>query len=90
MADVFATMAPTHGTGRRKLQAIARDVMIQRGLLPEFSLAAIAETNQITRPAQASGEEVRDLRGLLWASIDNDDSSDLDQLSVAEPCRAAR
>ena len=78
-------MATTHGSGRRKLQIIARDVMIQRGLRPEFSLAAIAETNRITRPAQASGAEVRDLRGLLWASIDNDDSRDLDQLSVAEP-----
>jgi exoribonuclease-2 len=78
-------MATTHGSGRRRLQIIARDVMIQRGLLPEFSLAAIAETNQITRPAQASGAEVRDLRGLLWASVDNDDSRDLDQLSVAEP-----
>ena len=74
-----------HGNGRRRLQAIAHDVMIQRGLRPDFSLAAIAETNRIAQPAQASGAEVRDLRGLLWASIDNDDSKDLDQLSVAEP-----
>jgi exoribonuclease-2 len=59
--------------------------MIQRGLEPDFSLAAIAETNRITQPAYASGAEVRDLRGLLWASIDNDDSKDLDQLSVSEP-----
>ena len=29
--------------------------------------------------------EIRDLRGLFWASIDNDDSEDLDQLTVAEP-----
>ncbi len=81
----FPIMANRHGNGRRRLQAIAHNVMIQRGLLPDFSLAAIAETNRITQPAQASGAEVRDLRGLLWASIDNDDSKDLDQLSVSEP-----
>jgi exoribonuclease II len=28
--------------------------------------------------------DIRDLRVLLWASIDNDDSRDLDQLSVAQ------
>ena len=31
-----------------------------------------------------SGEPLRDLRELLWCSIDNDDSLDLDQLTVAE------
>ena len=59
--------------------------MLERGLLPDFSPAVIAETNRIAEPARASGPAVRDLRGLLWASIDNDDSEDLDQLSVAEP-----
>ena len=36
------------------------------------------------RLQQMNGEAVRDLRDLLWASIDNDDSLDLDQLTVAE------
>ena len=33
----------------------------------------------------ANGAQIRDLRALLWCSIDNDDSRDLDQLSVAQP-----
>src|ERR1700720_2267694 len=78
-------MATTHGTGKDELQSIAHEAMLQRGLLPDFSPAVIAETDQITQAAAASGAAIRDLRALLWASIDNDDSGDLDQLSVAEP-----
>jgi len=78
-------MATTRSTGKDVLFDIAREVMLQRGLLPDFSPAVIEETSRITRAAAASGAGVRDLRGLLWASIDNDDSRDLDQLSVAEP-----
>jgi len=72
-------------TGKSELQRIAHEAMLQRGLLPDFSPAVIAESNRIARAAAASGGAVRDLRGLPWASIDNDDSRDLDQLSVAEP-----
>ena len=78
-------MATTHRPGKDELQSIAHEAMLQRGLLPDFSAAVIAETNRITQAAAASGAAIRDLRGLLWASIDNDDSRDLDQLSVAEP-----
>lgn len=59
--------------------------MVQRGLLPDFSTAAVAEADTLSGPAKATGPSVRDLRSLLWASIDNDDSRDLDQLSVAVP-----
>ena len=58
--------------------------MIERGLLPDFSAAALAELDRIQAPAGENGEPVRDLTDLLWASIDNDDSLDLDQLTVAE------
>ncbi len=58
--------------------------MVARGLLPEFSPAALAEASALGPAAPEAGASPRDLRGLLWASIDNDDSRDLDQLSVAE------
>jgi VacB/RNase II family 3'-5' exoribonuclease len=70
---------------RDRLKNLARQAMLQRGLLPDFSGAAVAESNAIARAATAAGASFRDLRSLLWASIDNDDSRDLDQLSVATP-----
>jgi VacB/RNase II family 3'-5' exoribonuclease len=70
---------------RKTLQAIARRAMTERGLEPDFSAAARAEADAITKPPSEAGSFIRDLTGLLWASIDNDDSRDLDQLTVAEP-----
>ena len=81
----YHSTVTTPKTGKNDLQSIAHEAMLQRGLLPDFSPAVLAETNQITHAAAASGAAIRDLRGLLWASIDNDESRDLDQLSVAEP-----
>jgi VacB/RNase II family 3'-5' exoribonuclease len=69
---------------RAILQSIAQRAMIDRGLLPDFSPEALAELDRIQAPAAAQGEAIRDLTNLLWASIDNDDSRDLDQLTVAE------
>ncbi len=67
-----------------KLKSIAHRIMIERGLLPDFSPAVVAETTAIVDAATARDPAVRDLRELLWASIDNDTSRDLDQLSVSE------
>jgi len=72
---------------RSILQIIAHRAMIERGLLPDFSAAALAELGRLPVPALTDDETVRDLRDLLWASIDNDDSRDLDQLTVAEAVR---
>ena len=69
---------------RAILQDIAHRAMIERGLLPDFSAAVLAELDRIQAPAGGNGDTVRDLTDLLWASIDNDDSLDLDQLTVAE------
>ena len=74
---------------RSRLQAIAREAMVDRGLLPSFSPAVLAETDAITAAATRTDPSFRDLRGLLWCSIDNDDSLDLDQLTVTEPKEGA-
>jgi VacB/RNase II family 3'-5' exoribonuclease len=71
---------------RGDLKAIARQAMLERGLLPDFSPAAQRQTDGLARAA--TERTVRDLTNRLWASIDNDDSRDLDQLSVAEPLSA--
>ena len=70
---------------RSELQAIARRAMRERGLEPDFSPAVLTETGAISGPAEERDSAIRDLRHLPWASIDNDDSRDLDQLSVAAP-----
>jgi VacB/RNase II family 3'-5' exoribonuclease len=74
----------TDKSHRLILEQIARRAMLERGLLPDFSAESLDELDRIYSPATANPGQVRDLRALLWASIDNDDSRDLDQLTVAE------
>ena len=62
--------------------------MRDRGLLPDFSPDVERQLAAIHAPAD--DESARDLRGLLWCSIDNDDSRDLDQLTVAEDLGGGR
>jgi exoribonuclease-2 len=69
-------------SSRRFLQEIAQQAMRDRGFEPDFSQAAQAQVARLQGPAPPDGR--RDLRKLLWCSIDNDDSRDLDQLSVAD------
>jgi exoribonuclease-2 len=57
--------------------------MIERGFEPDYSAAAAAQVRQLSEHTSPQGDR-RDLRHLLWCSIDNEDSRDLDQLSVAE------
>jgi len=77
-------MSGTQKQHRIMLQNIARRVMLERGLFPDFSAEALTELANIQAPSTVDDEKVRDLRDLLWASIDNDDSLDLDQLTFAE------
>jgi exoribonuclease-2 len=74
----------TPQSDRGLLRALAIRAMRERGLDPDFSQEELAEAETVrAAPANAS-DPVRDQRTLLWCSIDNDDSRDLDQLSVAD------
>ncbi|PYR40925.1 MAG: ribonuclease II [Acidobacteria bacterium] len=75
----------TQQSDRALLRTIAIRAMRERGLEPEMPAAALAQADAMNAPARTTEEPTRDLRALLWCSIDNDDSRDLDQLSVAEP-----
>src|SRR4051794_917169 len=86
MDEVSFTIEGEMKHHRTDLKHIARRAMIERGLLPDFSAEALAELARIQAAPTNRHSDTRDLRGLLWASIDNDDSRDLDQLTVAEPC----
>jgi VacB/RNase II family 3'-5' exoribonuclease len=66
------------------LMTVARRAMLDNGLAPDFGEAAETQLKSITQAATDAAADIRDLRHLLWCSIDNDSSRDLDQLSVAE------
>jgi len=68
------------------LQAMARQVMLAQGFEPNFPPETQQQLADISAhpPQLAPSDKVRDLRGLLWSSIDNDTSKDLDQIEVAE------
>ncbi len=66
------------------LQAMARQVMIQYGFQPEFPPGVEQQLAQVGKQPNSANGDVRDLRNLLWSSIDNDTSRDLDQIEVAE------
>ena len=76
-----------HSHQRSDLVRISIAAMTERGLLPEFSASVDHQLGKIHSAAQVAddrGKDIRDLTGLLWCSIDNDDSLDLDQLTVSE------
>jgi VacB/RNase II family 3'-5' exoribonuclease len=71
--------------GHFDVVARARTEMRQRGFLPDFSPQVLAEVAALRAGAEpAPSANAEDLRGLLWSSIDNDESLDLDQIEVAE------
>lgn len=67
------------------LAEIAQQAMIDRGFIPDFPETVVRELDSIPTAAMSStAKSFRDMRELLWVSVDNDDSLDLDQLTFAE------
>ncbi len=73
-----------HHHHRSDLIRIATRAMTERGLEPEFSARVEQQLTLITGAANETGAQIQDLTALLWCSIDNDDSLDLDQLTACE------
>jgi ribonuclease R len=74
-----------HPSSHADLRTVARRAMTSRGLEPDFSDAALAQLKSMNAAAVSDDPAIKDMRDRLWCSIDNDDSLDLDQLSVCEP-----
>ena len=67
------------------LQATAKRIMQQRGFEPDFSTEVTAQLASLKGQTPiVPTDGLRDMRNLLWSSIDNDTSRDLDQIEVAE------
>ena len=79
--DNFMSANPTH----LDLQATAKQVMQEHGFNPDFPADVTTQLASLNGQSQLiPGKDIRDLRNLLWSSIDNDTSRDLDQIEVAE------
>ncbi|HEU5098610.1 MAG TPA: RNB domain-containing ribonuclease [Roseiflexaceae bacterium] len=75
----------TANSSVRDLRAIARQAMLEAGFAPDLPPDATAAVGALKQgQIMADAPQLRDLRGLLWSSIDNADSRDLDQVEFAE------
>jgi exoribonuclease-2 len=73
-----------HKYSRKDIARIATQAMLEAGLEPEFSEAVMHQLAKIDKPGDDNDSNIFDLTNLLWCSLDNDDSLDLDQLTVCE------
>ena len=67
---------------RSDLSRISVIVMKEKGLEPDFSKEVHAQLSTINAPGVDDDPKIQDLTHLLWCSLDNDDSRDLDQLTT--------
>lgn len=72
--------------GSPDLFKIAHQTMVDAGFVPDTPPAVLAELQSLasTPPAAPANASTRDLRALLWSSIDDRKSRDLDQVEYAE------
>ena len=77
---------PNAATRQPDLQAIAKEVMLAHGFQPDFPPQVQQQLTELKKqpPKVVATAGVRDLRDLLWSSLDNDTSRDLDQIEVAQ------
>ncbi len=68
-----------------ELKARAHQAMLEAGFRTDFPADVLREAQFLKQAMpKADGPSVRDLRSLLWSSIDNDSSRDLDQVEYVE------
>jgi exoribonuclease-2 len=75
-------MHPKKQYTRSDLSRIAVIVMKEKGLEPDFSKEIHDQLSEINSPGIDDDPKIQDLTHLLWCSLDNDDSRDLDQLTT--------
>src|ERR1700761_8496597 len=66
------------------LVGAARQSLIEHGFQPDFPPQVIEELARFQAHRPMTQASVEDLRHLLWSSIDNETSRDLDQIEFAE------
>ncbi|PWU15825.1 MAG: exoribonuclease II [Verrucomicrobia bacterium] len=66
------------------LRARARQAVIAAGFHPDFPPDVLREVQALRERGQRTEVQARDLRAMLWSSIDNDTSRDLDQVEFVE------
>ena len=75
-------MTAGHEHENHDLLTFANRAVREQGFQPDFDSAVEAQVAKLA--PEAGGAPIRDLRALLWSSIDNTESRDLDQVEVAE------
>ena len=80
--ESMSQQPPVERQHRSLLRTIARRAMLERGLCPDFPAEALTELDGIHRPGTRNEKSMRDLINLLWCSIDNDDSLDLETIEA--------